>query len=87
MPVDIETTVRESLARVLPPEVTAETIDPDEDMVEGYGLTSMNKVLFLMAACDDTGVSPDAFTEPDVARMRTLRDVTTALARNTGAVA
>jgi hypothetical protein len=87
MPADIETTVRDNLARVLPPEVTAETIDPDQDMVHSYGLTSMNKVLFLMAACDDTGVSPEAFTEPDVARMRTLRDVTTALARHAGTVA
>jgi hypothetical protein len=33
-----------------------------------------------MSACDDTGVSLSTFTEPDVARMRTLRDVTVALA-------
>jgi hypothetical protein len=49
-------------------------------MAERYGLTSLNKVLFLMSACDDAKVSLSSFTEPDVAGMRTLRDVITTLA-------
>lgn len=53
-------------------------------MVEGYGLTSLNKVLFLMAVCDETGVGLSAFTETDVAAMRTLRDVVGGLARHAG---
>jgi hypothetical protein len=56
-------------------------------MADGYGLTSLNKVIFLMSACDDTGVSLAEFTEPDVAGMRTLRDVVTALARFAGTAA
>jgi hypothetical protein len=55
-------------------------------MANGYGLTSLNKVLFLMSACDDAEVSLSEFTEPDVAGMHTLRDVIMALARRaTGA--
>ena len=54
------------------------------DLADGYGLTSLNKVVFLMSTCDDTGVSVGAFTEPDVAGMHTLRDVVDALARHAG---
>jgi len=75
---DVESAARRNLAGVLSG-VEPGDIDLDLDMVDTYGLTSMNKVLFLMSACDDTGVNLSAFTEPDVARMRTLRDVTTAL--------
>ncbi len=87
MHADIETAARRNLARVLGSSIAPEGIDLDLDMVDGYGLTSLNKVLFLMSACDDTGVSLSAFTEPDVARMHTLRDVTAALARHAGVVA
>jgi acyl carrier protein len=80
---DVETAARRNLAGVLSG-VEAADIDLDLDMVDGYGLTSLNKVLFLMSACDDAGVSLSAFTEPDVARMRTLRDVASALERHAG---
>ena len=86
MRADVETAARRNLAGVLPG-VEPDDIDLDADMVDGYGLTSLNKVLFLMSACDDTGVSLAAFTEPDVARMRTLRDVTAALERHAGTAA
>jgi amino acid adenylation domain-containing protein len=83
----IETVAREGLARVLDTEVDPADQDPDLDLADGYGLTSLNKVVFLMSACDDTGVSLSEFTEPDVAGMRTLRDVVTALARFAGTAA
>lgn len=83
MRADVETAARRNLAGVLSG-VEPEDIDLDLDMVDGYGLTSLNKVLFLMSACDDAGVSLSTFTEPDVARMKTLRDVASALERNAG---
>ncbi|MFD2421783.1 acyl carrier protein [Amycolatopsis pigmentata] len=83
----VENAVRENLTRVLGNGLAPEAIEPDVDLADDYGLTSMKKVVFLMAACDDTGVALESFTEPDVAAMRTLRDVTSALARHTGAVA
>jgi acyl carrier protein len=84
MPADIETAARENLARVLEPAVKPEDLDLDLEMADGYGLTSLNKVVFLMSVCDATGVALSEFTESDVAAMRTLRDVTTALARRAG---
>jgi hypothetical protein len=84
---DIETAARQNLSGVLKSGVAPGELDLDLDMVDDYGLTSLNKVLFLMSVCDDTGVSMARFTEPDVAAMRTLRDVTAALARHERTVA
>jgi hypothetical protein len=87
MHAELETAARENLARVLDSGLAPGAFDLDTNMADGYGLTSLNKVLFLMSVCDDTGVSVSAFTEPDVAAMHTLRDVTSALASNVGTVA
>ena len=89
MPTDkeIEAVVREDLARVLDSGVEPADIDPDLDMADGYGLTSLNKVVFLMSACDDTQVDLALFTEPDVAQMRTVKDVVGALAKHAGTAA
>lgn len=84
---DIEGVAREQLARVVETAPAPVELDLDTDLADGYGLTSMNKILFLMAMCDETGVGLSAFTEPDVAGMRTLRDVTAALAARSGTAA
>lgn len=76
---DIEAAVRDGLARVLDSDTEPADINPDLDMAEVYGLTSLNKVIFLMSVCDDTNVDLAEFSEPDVARMRTARDVVNAL--------
>jgi hypothetical protein len=47
------------------------TMDLDLDLADGYGPTSLDKVVFLMSACDDTGVSLAEFTKTDVAGLRT----------------
>jgi acyl carrier protein len=87
MHADIEAAARDNLARVLEAPPAPQEIDPDRDMADGYGLTSLNKVLFLMSVCDETGVGLAEFTEPDVAGMRTLRDVIEALAAHSGTAA
>jgi acyl carrier protein len=76
---DIEKAAREAIASVLEPGPDPADLDLDADMSEGLGLTSLNKVIFLMSVCDDTSVSLSAFTETDLAAMRTLRDVVGAL--------
>jgi acyl carrier protein len=81
---DIEQTAREDLARVLDSGPAPGDIDLDTDLADGLGLTSLNKVIFLMSVCDDTRVSLSSFTEADVAGMRTLRDVVSALATYAG---
>lgn len=77
----LEPAARESLALVLD-EVAPEDIAVDDDLVREYGLTSLNKVLFLTDVCERTGVSVAHFTERDLAAMRTLGDVVAALARH-----
>lgn len=84
---EIEAVAREDLARVLESDAKPADIDPDLDMADAYGLTSLNKVAFLMSVCDDTKVSLASFTESDVAGMRTLRDVITALTKYAGTAA
>ncbi|MER5810200.1 phosphopantetheine-binding protein [Streptomyces sp. NPDC002033] len=81
-PSEIEAAARDQLSLVLIPEVGPDAIDPDADMVAAYGLTSLNKVLFLTEVCEETGVDLAHFTEHDLAAMRTLRDVTDALTRH-----
>jgi|GEM_PF-838944 acyl carrier protein len=81
---DIAGTARDNLARVLASDLAPADFDLDLDLGNGYGLTSLNKVLFLMAVCDETGVGLSAFTEADVAAMRTLGDVVAALAAHAG---
>ena len=80
MPDPIETTARAALAEVLPPEVAPEAIGPDTEF-EHLGLTSLNKILFLTAVCERTGVGLHHFTEDDLAAMRTLGQVVAALSR------
>lgn len=89
MPTDseIEVAARDGLAQVIESGVAPADLDPDLDMAEGYGLTSLNKVVFLMSACEESRVSLATFTEADVAAMRTLRDVVTALAQHAGTAA
>lgn len=87
MSTDITTTARENLARVIDPPLEPADFDLDRDLVDEYGLTSLNKVLFLTSVCDDTGVDLSTFTEHDVARMRSLRDVVSALTPHAGTVA
>jgi acyl carrier protein len=81
---DIAGAARDNLARVLASDLAPADFDLDLDLGNGYGLTSLNKVLFLMAVCDQTGVGLSAFTEADVAAMRTLGDVVAALAAHAG---
>lgn len=79
MPDNLERAARDHLTRVLDTELAPDAIDLDVDLVDGYGLTSLNKVLFLTSLCEDAKIALSHLTEQDVARMRTLRDVTSVL--------
>lgn len=84
MSAEIETAARDNLVGVLPSAHSPADLDLGLDMSADYGLTSLNKVLFLMSVCGDTGVDLGAFTESDVAAMHTLADVISALAEHAG---
>jgi len=82
MPADLDALARDQLAKVLRDGPDPAAIDPDSDLVEAYGLTSLNKVLFLTSLCKAADVGLDRLTEDDLARMRTLGDVVEALRSN-----
>ena len=79
---EIETAARDNLATVLPTQLAPTDLNLNLDMSADYGLTSLNKVLFMMSVCGDTGVDLGAFTEADVAAMHTLADVISALSEH-----
>jgi hypothetical protein len=79
MPTDLDTLAREQLSQVLRDHPDPVALDPNEDLVETYGITSLNKVLFLTSLCKAAEVGLDNFTEDDLARMRTLGNVVDAL--------
>lgn len=78
---ELEEAARESLALVLD-DIEPDALDLGADLVREYGLTSLNKVLFMTDVCERTGVPVSHFTEQDLAVMRTLDDVVDALARH-----
>jgi len=82
MSVDIERIVRDDFARVVAMDVGSDELDLGLDMAGDYGLTSLDKVMFLTAVCKDTGVELSNFTEEDLPLLRTLHDVTEALTRH-----
>ncbi|UED86248.1 acyl carrier protein [Streptomyces profundus] len=83
---ELETAAREQFSAVLTHDVDPTALDLDADMAGRYALTSLNKVLFLTELCESTQVDLAHFTEDELAEMRTLRDVTEALARHAGPV-
>lgn len=78
MHAEIEAAAREILSRLLVSAPAPAELDASMDLTDDYGLTSLNKVVFLISLCDETGTDLARFTEQDVSRMRTLRDVTEA---------
>jgi len=79
MPADLDTLARHQLLKVLRDGPEPAAIDPDGDLAEVYGLTSLNKILFLTSLCEAADVGLNSFTEDDLARMHTLGDVVDAL--------
>ncbi|TML31691.1 MAG: acyl carrier protein [Actinobacteria bacterium] len=78
MRTDLEATVRERVAQVVE-DVPADELDLDADLADEYSLTSLNKVLLVTMVCDDADVDLANFTEHDLARMRTTRQIISAL--------
>lgn len=86
MSTDLEALVRDRVAHVLPDVPPAE-LDMAADLADQYGLTSLNKVLLVMSACDESGVDVGHFTEQDIAAIRSGADLAAALSAHQGATA
>lgn len=87
MPSDIEEAARQGLADVLEDGPAAQDFDLDGELAGEYGLSSLNKVLFLTSLCGDLDIDLSRLTEQDVAAMQTLRQVVDLLAPHFGKVA
>ena len=83
MPSDVENIVRKNLSAALQPAVDPHEIELDVELID-YGLTSLQKVLFLTRLCEDLAVDLAHLTERDVAEMRTTRNVVDTLSRYAG---
>ncbi|NJP65297.1 acyl carrier protein [Streptomyces spiramenti] len=75
MSTDLDTLAREKLSHVLRDHPDPASLDLGENLVDTYGITSLNKVLFLTSLCRAADIGLDNFTEDDLAGMRTLGDV------------
>lgn len=83
MSTDLDTLARNKLSQVLRDHPDPTSFDLGENLVETYGITSLNKVLFLTSLCKAAEVGLDHFTEDDLAGMRTLGNVVDALRPHT----
>lgn len=75
MPNDLENIARQQLSPCLGADVDCTQLGLDDDMAGTWGLTSLNKVLFITSLCDAASFDIGGLTEEDLDNMRTLRDV------------
>lgn len=74
--------VRKCLCDVLGDEDLApDNVDLDRKLFDGYGLTSLNMVLLMTSLCEEADIPLTAFTEKDIAGLKTSRDIVDALDR------
>jgi hypothetical protein len=78
MATEVEAAVMDVFVRLMPDLAHVE-VEPSVDMVEAYGLTSLNKVLLVMSLCDELAVDVTTLSELDLIEMRTLADVAAAM--------
>lgn len=83
----VEDTVREKFAMVLRCGAGPADISLSADVVDGYGLTSMDKVDFLASVAEDTGVALSSFSEEELGAMRTVGDVIELFSRQPASLA
>ncbi|MEA2913418.1 MAG: hypothetical protein QOJ15_5499 [Bradyrhizobium sp.] len=78
----IETVVSQDLARLISaPTHRAAAVDLDADLYGHYGLTSLNMVLLMTSVCEKTKTALIHFTEDDIARLQTPRDIVSLISR------
>jgi acyl carrier protein len=78
----IETVVSQDLARLISaPAHAADAVDLDAELYGHYGLTSLNMVLLMTSVCEKTKTSLIHFTEDDIARLQTPRDIVSLISR------
>ncbi|MFI8417126.1 acyl carrier protein [Serratia sp. NPDC078593] len=80
MTINLETVARQRLTAVLATPMDSEQLDASVNMRDAYGLTSLNKILFITSLCQEMDINLAGLTEEDLARMHSLDDVIRILA-------
>jgi len=72
----IETIVRRCLCLTLKrPVDQVELLNLDEDLMYGFGLTSVDRIMLMTSVCADAGVQLTHFNEDDIGQLRTPSDI------------
>ncbi|CDH20922.1 acyl carrier protein [Xenorhabdus bovienii] len=71
----LETIARQKLAASLSTDIDATQLDLKENMSDIYGLTSLNKILFITSLCNEMNIDLSNFNEDDLGNMQTLGNV------------
>lgn len=79
MSTEIESVTRATFGQIM--DLDPAELSLDAQLVADYGLTSMNRVLYLISLCDALGVALSTFTEEQLATLHTLNDVVDAMAQ------
>ncbi|WP_447872589.1 acyl carrier protein [Serratia fonticola] len=80
MTTNLETIARQKLAATLTPPMESDSLDSSANMRDAYGLTSLNKILFITSLCREMNIDLAGLTEDDLAHMNSLGDVIRILA-------
>ncbi|CAI1115234.1 Uncharacterised protein [Serratia marcescens] len=75
MTANLETIARQKLAATLVPPTEIGSLDAEANMRDVYGLTSLNKILFITSLCREMNIDLAGLTEDDLAHMHSLGDV------------
>ncbi|AUQ24485.1 MULTISPECIES: hypothetical protein [Dickeya] len=81
----LETAARKNLVAALSTPIAAEQLDASLNMRDAWGLTSLNKILFITTLCNELNISLSALTEDDLAKMHSLADVCQILSKHISA--
>jgi acyl carrier protein len=78
----IETVVSQDLARLTSGTTHGDaSVDFDADLYGHYGLTSLNMMLLMTSVCEKTKTALIHFTEQDIARLQTPRDIVSLISK------
>lgn len=77
---DVETIVRENLYKMLQhkPDAPA-AVDIKKRLTQEYGLTSLDRILFMTAVCEEAAVPLMAFTAEEINSLATAESVINSL--------
>ncbi|MFL6622560.1 MAG: phosphopantetheine-binding protein [Sulfurifustaceae bacterium] len=78
---DLQSVVTRNLRKLMDGGASAgDALDLDAELFSAYGITSLTLVLLMTSVCEDTGTPLYKFTDEDIARLRTPRDIVSLLA-------